>query len=275
MNILVLTDFSRPSEAGVSLAMDMMKIHGALVTIFHCLTEETYVDFQLGPDHKLILADSYNPEVSDKLNTWNETAKEYKRNIRFLISGGKLVKSVNKYCNKHNVDMIIMGSSGKSNAKTWGSNTQDMVTNVNYPILIVKSKPVSPLFKKILFASAFTEKEKKSFLIFKDLLPLPHNAEIHLLCINKESYFSQPTPLIREVMNDFVQLSRPYSAKKHFYQDFKVESGIRNFSEELMPDLIVMSNTSKKNFKHLLFGNDAVNVAYDSEYPVLIINHAE
>ncbi|NNF32720.1 MAG: universal stress protein [Saprospiraceae bacterium] len=273
MNILVLTDFSQPSEAGVSLAMDMMKTHGASVTIFHCLTEETFVDFQLGPKHKLKLADTSDPDAPDWLKKWNDIAKELGQNMRFLISGGSLVKSVNSYCNRQKVDLIIMGSSGKSKAKTWGSNTQDMVTHIHHPLLIVKSKPISSIFNKVIFASSFTEKDKKSFLIFKDLIPLPDDAEIHLLCIDKESFFSQPTPLIQEVMNDFAHLSRPYSTKKHFYQDYNVKSGIRNFSKELSPDMIVMSNSMKKKIKHLIFGNDAVNIAYDSEYPVLIINH--
>jgi nucleotide-binding universal stress UspA family protein len=273
MNILVLTDFSKPSEAGVSLAMDMMKNHGASITIFHCLSEETSVDFQFGPNYKIKLADTSNSDAPDWLKKWNDYAVTMGQNIRFHISGGSLVKSVESYCNQHKVDLIIMGSSGKNKAKTWGSNTQDMVAHIHHPLLIVKSKPISTTFNKVVFASAFIEKDKKSFLIFKDLIPLPDDAEIHLLCIDKESFFSQPTPLIQEVMNDFVHLSRPYFTKKHFYQDFNVKSGIRHFSEELSPDLIVMSNSMKKKFRHLIFGNDAVNIAYDSEYPVLIINY--
>jgi nucleotide-binding universal stress UspA family protein len=272
MNILVLTDFSRPSTAGIALAMDMIKNHKAKVTIFHCLTEDTFVDFQLGPDHKYKLTETGNPDAPDWLKKCSEEAMEMDHNIRFIFSGGSLVKSVNSYCNSHSVDLIIMGSSGRSKAKTWGSNTEEMVTHVHYPILIVKTEPDSSIFKKVVFASGFTEKEKKSFLIFKDLMPLPREAEIHLLCIDKESFFSQPTPLMKEVMKDFEQLARPFNTQKHFYQDYNVKAGIRNFSDKLSPDLIVMSNKNKKSIKHLIFGNDAVSVAYDSEYPVLIIN---
>ena len=275
MNILVLTDFSAPSEAGISLALDFVERHQAMVTIFHCLTDETYLDFQLGTERDIKLLDSSNSDAPDWIKRWNEHAKALNASIRLMISGGTLVTSVNTYCKENEVDLIIMGSSGKSQAKAWGSNTEKMVKDSEFPILVVKTKPVQSVFHKIVFASSFTEKEKKSFLLFKDLLPLKEDTEIHLLCIDKESFFSQPTPLIKEVMADFKDLAKPFKAYKHFYQDYNVKAGIRNFTEELSPDLIIMSNKEKKRLKHLLLGNDAVNIAYESRYPVLIMNYPD
>ena len=76
-------------------------------------------------------------------------------------------------------------------------------------------------------------------------------------------------------MDDFVEIAKPVKAKKHFYQDYSVRAGIRHFTEELKPSLVVMSNKVRKPVKRMLFGNDALEVAHTSRYPVLIINYPD
>ena len=275
MNILVLTDFSAPSEAGVEFALMMMKDHSISATVFHCLTEEAYLDFHFDQENQFKILESSNLHAYQWLSKWSTHINDNGDKVRLLISGGELVKSVNTYCDNHDVDLIVMGSSGRHKSSGWGSNTQEVVKNVACPVLVVKDSPAKSTFEKVVFASAFTKKDKESFIRFKELIPLSDNAEIHLLCVDTESFFLQPTALVSQVMSDYEQLALPFSAKKHFYQDYNVKAGIRHFSESIDPDLIVMSNKARKPIKRLLMGNDAVSVAHHSEYPVLVINSTE
>jgi hypothetical protein len=106
-----------------------------------------------------------------------------------------------------------------------------------------------------------------------NLLSFSPSAIFYLLAINTESYFGQPAPLMNEAMEDFIELASPYRCEKRFYRDYNVNAGIRHFAEEVNPNLIVMSDKHKKPLKHLIFGHEAVKVASQADYPVLIIDY--
>ena len=275
--ILVLTDFSLTSIEAIKSAFKLSIQYGGQITIYHNMTEGTRIRINLNEQNKNALYHLENGTQAKLLQEWQKWGEKHDRKITFISSGGKIVDFVLKYCNEQQPDLIVMGSDGKSNRpeKPWGSTTENMVKNIDYPILIIK-KAINDLpFNEIVYASSFNKKEEQSFHYYLRLLPPGSTATIHLLCIDTEHFFTQPSALIKEVMDDYQKIALPLKTEKHFYKDYNVRAGIRHFNRALKPDIIVMSNKVKKHIKHVILGNDTVEIAQASQFPVLIINYPD
>ena len=187
--ILVLTDFSAASDIAVDAAFKLAKLQGGEITIYHRMTKHTNVIFQLNMTNNYTVYDITEKVHINSLEKWAKRAETNKIQAYFLSAGGKLLEGVNGFCSKKNIDLVIMGSTGRSNKPTqWGSNTEKMVKYINYPLLIIKDELKEIAFNKIVFASNFHIQEKACFKMFLGLLPIAENGEIHLVSIDTESF---------------------------------------------------------------------------------------
>lgn len=275
--LLALTDFSENSFYAVDAAIMLAESTACSVDILYAMSESESVKINLVDDTDLSIYNFKDNTVVTKLKDWQSLAKSKSMDLSFICTNGKLVQYVKEYCNDNKPDIIIMGSKGKSQniEKWWGSNTENIIKNITYPVLALKQPLKDYNFKNVVYASSFDAREKGSFFLFQKLFPLDSDSVLHLLSINTSSFYSQPAILINSVMEDYKKLSGDVKAQVHFYRDYSVEAGIRHFNEKINPDLVIMSNKIQKPVKHILWGNDAVDIANTLDYPVLILNYPD
>ena len=274
-SILALTDYSTLSEFAITAAFKLAKQYGAELTIFHNSMAGELIEYGVEHDLQIKTIEPNSEDNTSNLVAWNALATEHKIQPTILFGSGKILKNIDHIVQKYDIDIIIMGSTGAGGKKEylWGSNTQRVVENVDCPVLIIKKEMSDYRLDNIVFASSFNKEDKEVFSYFLNLINPPKDAIIHLLTVDTDSFFNQPSPLMKEVFKDYQKLAQPYKTEAHFYQGYSVDAGIRKFLHEVNPDILVMSNRFNKPIKHALQGNETLRAVNHSEFPVLTIDY--
>jgi nucleotide-binding universal stress UspA family protein len=186
----------------------------------------------------------------------------------------QLLDGVEEKIKRSAIDMIVMGSHGASGKEEYfiGSNAQKMVRKMHVPILVIKNPLKDIEFKTAVFATSLLDSEKKCFLRFKELIAPFGVEKIHLVAIDLEGYFHQPTRVMTEALKNFKKLVSPYKGETHFFRDYSVEAGVRHLSMEIMPDIIGISNHERRPLKRMLQGSNVEMLANHVDLPLLCID---
>lgn len=273
-NILVPTDFSACATNAAKVALDMADAQGAKLYFYHNLYLpngwKTWTDAQKKP-HSEVLQSIHNAEVL--LQEFEDKASMRGVRLETALASGNLEKNVAQFVVENEIDFIVMGSHGASGKNDYfiGSNTQKVVRTVHCPVLIVKEYLTNYNIKKVVFASSFDLHEQKAFQYFLDFVE-PFKPEIHLVAVNTSSWFGQPYMLMKEAMNTFRDMCGDLTCKTHFFKDWTVEGGIRNFSKVIGADLVAISNQERRPLKRLFSGSNVEALVNHSGIPVLTID---
>ena len=118
--ILVPTDGSVFADKAVSLAGELAKIHGAKIILLHCVLDIMHKDV---PKHLQDIADIEKQTVGDALVAGGkEVLKRAEarlrtqgaKNIETTLPSGRPAQAILDYARAYNVDLIVMGSRGRS-----------------------------------------------------------------------------------------------------------------------------------------------------------------
>jgi len=270
--ILSLTDFSELAETGVVTAFELAK---EAVIIYHKLEKDALMSLSLEQSQRLDFLNT--PSQADCFERWKVLAKEKATKAQAIFSADDLLSKVGEIVEQLDIDLIVMGSTGAGGkeAYIWGSNTERVVQSVHCPVLVVKGPMQDFRLDSIVFASSFDQQEKDVLEYALKLIQPEADAMIHLLSIDTSSYFAQTTQVMQAAMKDFVEVAKPWATKRHFYKDASIDSGIRNFMEEVKPDLLIMSNKFNKPLKYAFTGNQAIRMVNHSDFPVLTIDYKD
>ena len=177
-NILVPTDFSDCANYAVETAVELAKKSNAAI---HFLTVYDLLSNQALEQKKKFALAQLGANYLNKGIT-----------IHTSYVKGKFVKSINDYAKGNDIDLIVMGSHGASglNEIMIGSNTQKVVRNIHFPVLVVKQEVENIDFKNIVFASDFSLKEQVVFERFLEFIKQFSNPHIHLVAVNTASFIA-------------------------------------------------------------------------------------
>jgi nucleotide-binding universal stress UspA family protein len=193
--ILVPIDFSGHTDITCKYALELAKIEGAEIHLFH-----TYFD-------QIFLADTSFPDTLDMSTIYNEELMkeifhQAERNIREIVEkmeamiakdkigevtvtstlvGGEIEHELKMVVKEYKPDLVVMGSRGKgNNINVWGKVSTFLVDHVQVPVLTVP--------------------ELKSFKGFRNILFMADLAPSNVTIISKIlDLFSIFTPLLRVV----------------------------------------------------------------------------
>ena len=144
-NLLVPVDFSDVTERVIATAEQMARAFGAKVLLMHCIGEYPALTgmgeipvFMPVPD--VALPGSF-PEQYRKLADLTSSLRDKGIDAELLFVGGSAINEIITVADRHQIDMIIMGSHGHG---AWfellvGSVTDGVLRRVDRPALIVPS----------------------------------------------------------------------------------------------------------------------------------------
>jgi hypothetical protein len=167
--------------------------------------------------------------------------------------------------------LIVMGTKGTTSfRKTFmGTNTERVIRLTDIPVLTINRKSSISRFKKIVFASDFSQDALKAYPFINTIAGL-FNSKIHLLRINTKENF-KPTDRIYLDINQF---------KKRFKGNFiptwraaqQVFDGITKYSKSINADLIAIGVKRKKGLSRLLGTRTVESIIRHSNIPVLAVD---
>jgi nucleotide-binding universal stress UspA family protein len=273
--ILVPIDFSKMSTFALEAALELCQRHQAELYIFHNLLEQEELKIGSARMEVIKFTGEAGQDHGKILHDWSKRCLKTNIKSHFIVRTGDFIANMKNLCENIEPELTVMSSTGAGGKREyiWGSMTENVVESVDCSTLVIKNEMDSTEFKNIVFASSFNLEEAEVFKHALELIKPQHDSIIHLLSVDTYNYFSQPTKVMLDAMQSFQLLAKPHVTHIHLHKDVNIDAGIRHFSEQVNPDLLMMSNHIKKPIKHLFKGNNAIRLLNHSKYPVLLIDY--
>lgn len=142
--ILVPTDGSDLAEPAVEMALGLAETHDATLHVLFIVNQPTSVSGTgegfSGLDNLLDTLEQKGQEVTNEVA---ERAKALDIEATTAVRRGNPHDDILAYANEHNIDVIIMGTHGRTGVKRAliGSVTEDVVRHAEIPVMTVHQEP--------------------------------------------------------------------------------------------------------------------------------------
>tara|TARA_B110001454_G_scaffold216745_1_gene240575 strand:- start:805 stop:1632 length:828 start_codon:yes stop_codon:yes gene_type:complete len=270
--ILVPTDFSKTSEYACKIAAKIANKTNATVYLIHLIELPKGV-IDMAASSKFSIPESmlYLRKIREKILKIRDSLFSKDINVEYFIKLNNPFDGIQKYADKIDADLIIMGFKGHSELEEMiiGSNTEKIVRSSKRPVIVVKQNSKKFKLKTLVFASNFKEENKEVFAKFIDFANT-FNSKIHLLKVNTPANF-QSTSEAKQKVNDFITDFNLPKYKINIYSDASVEKGILNFAKDINADLIALSTHGRTGLAHLFTGSVTKNLTKKALKPMLTI----
>lgn len=267
MRILVPTDFSEEAEFALQTAAKIAKKHNAEIYLLHMIEL---------PTHLMSIDKGELPEAiyflklaHQKFDAFRD--KEYLNGLTVheLVKEDETAFGINKAIEEHNIDYIVMGSSGSSGISEIfiGSNTEKVVRNSTVPVLVIKKALQDINTKNMVYACSFEEELSESF---KKAVKFATEFDVtlHLLYVNTPNNF-KTTHTINKRISKFLEATKPLKYTVNIYNDETIEEGILNFANTKDADMISISTHGKKGIAQFFNGSISEDLVNHAIRPVL------
>lgn len=270
--IIVPVDFSEQSEFALKAAAKFATKYNAEVLALHML-EMTDVILTAYDGYQTEQAVFFYKLAEQKFERFLK--KDYLKDVKVtpIIKHFKVFSEVNDVAQKHDADLIIMGSQGTSGVKGFfiGSNTERVVRNSEIPVLVVKNELYDINFDTVVFACDFTEQAikpyRRAMKMFDEM-----GSKLHLIHVNlPNERFRSSVEIENNVVDFLVKAEGNIDRLKdvHYVSDYTVESGIISLALKMGADIISMATSGRKGLALFFEGSVGEDVVNHSNLPVI------
>ncbi|WP_405396311.1 universal stress protein [Maribacter sp. Asnod2-G09] len=276
-NILIPTDFSSNADHAIAYALNIFKCERTNFYFVHAYADEVYgpyhnVDKDTFDKQKKIIADASENKLQKLVTDTQTKTHNPLHKYEAISSFESLVDAINDFADSKNIDLIIMGTKGKtaSSKITFGSNTVQVFKYVKCPVLAVPDQYDYSQPKKILFPSNYMLPYKRRELKLLDIMAGEFKAEVLSLYISDFEDLS-----LRQLDNKkFLEESLP-NARLSF-----VRTGVHNranaiteYIKENDIDLLVMVNSRHSFLEDLLYQSTIDEIGLSPTIPFLVMQN--
>ncbi|TDT40487.1 nucleotide-binding universal stress UspA family protein [Maribacter spongiicola] len=276
-NILIPTDFSSNAYHAIAYALNVFKCERTNFYFIHAYADEVYgpyhnVDKETFDKQKNSIADESEKKLNKLVIDTQTKTHNPLHKYEGISSFESLVDAINDFADSKNIDLIIMGTKGKtaSSKITFGSNTVQVFKYVKCPVLAVPDQYDYSQPKKILFPSNYMLPYKRRELKLLDIMAGEFKAEVLSLYISDFEDLS-----LRQLDNKkFLEESLP-NARLSF-----VRTGVHNranaiteYIKENDIDLLVMVNSRHSFLEDLLYQSTIDKIGLSPTIPFLVMQN--
>jgi nucleotide-binding universal stress UspA family protein len=194
--------------------------------------------------------------------------------ITYLAEEASLPLSFNEMATRLDVDLIVMGITGKSKLeqKMIGSNALFVARESKYPVLIVPPAAAIEKVEKIVFACELKNiSDTTSFAHLKKVLDA-FNTSLYVLNVDhQEKNFSPETTAEIKQLHSLLE---KYVPMYHYTDNADTAAGIMEFAQEEDASLIITIPQHYHFFERLFRGSVTKKLAYQTAIPLLLIHEA-
>ncbi len=279
--ILVPTDFSKTAAMATDVAFDIAKKSGASIILLHVIEEATGGSFNVEGQvaYSNMTDQLFTLKMIEKAKAQMLKVVKDPRYAAVKVDGelrlGNPFHGMRTIIAEHKVDLVVMGTSGKSglSESLIGSNTEKVIRNSHCPVLTVQKKPTTSEFKSIVYATAMSKDEEVFSRIVKKTQGY-YDSTIHLVRINTPGDF-QRDYVVKDYMEKFAKSLGLKNFTINIFNDLTIEEGVIRFADQIDADMIAMATHGRSGFAHVIAGSVAEEVASHSKRPVLtfVVKH--
>lgn len=270
--ILVTTDFSVNSKAGIKFAIQMSLQEKVKLTFFHSYyimrptswADSKFVAYEKAEKAKL------QTQLTNFVSSVYKSMKVDFKNVDCVLSEAINADSnIRDYAKKHKFDFICISTRGAGKLKKlFGTNTSTIIKNSRVPVIAVPSNFKVGKLRDIIYASDLEDLDKELKVVIdfnKDL-----KANIELL------HFDFPAELQKKekAMEAAKKKFSKQKIKLHLENVNIAESFLTNLENAIRkskPSLLVMfRHTQQSFFDRIFVPSYSAEFSYTSKVPLLI-----
>ncbi|MGB7784661.1 MAG: universal stress protein [Salinimicrobium sp.] len=267
MNILLPTDFSENSRNAAAYALQFFKDTPCNFYLLHVLP--------VPADQMVTSYMSCSPEVKnkfDKLLDWLESIKKNpEHSFHTCFKATYLIDAVREKVQEKNIDLILMGTKGKTNDKgaVIGKHTSDVMMKVRCPVLAISENAIFKEHKNILFPTDY--KIHYGSKMLRTLLNLTSLSKANVKIL--EIFNSETEPSAEQAENrEFLQDSfLPKTPVLQTYYASKEPNPVKIFMANRNVDMIVLA-AKNLNLCQKFLHNDQNDIPFINQLPLLVLH---
>lgn len=267
MNILLPTDFSENSRNAAAYALQFFKDTPSNFYLLHVLPV---------PSNELTSSYiSMSPQVREnfeKLLNWlNSIKTNPEHHFHTCFKANYLIDAVREKVQEKNIDLILMGTKGKSNNQgaVIGKNTSDVMRKVRCPVLAISENSVFKEHREILFPTDY--KIHYGSKMLRTLLNLASlsNADIKILEIfASEKEPSQDQLENRQFLQGILSPKIPLLQTYYLQKDLSTK---KIFVANRNIDMIVLA-AKNLNLCQKFLHSDQNDIPFINQLPLLVLH---
>ena len=270
--IIVPVDFSEQSEFALKAAALIASRHDSELIVLHMLELSDAIltkndDVQ---SQKMIffmkLAEQRFKEFLDK---------PYLQGVKVTpaVKHFKVFSEVNDVAQKHDADLIVMGSHGASGLKEFfiGSNTERVVRNSDIPVLVIKNEHKALPFSTVVFATDFDIEDVDAYRKARAFFD-KYETRMVLLYVNLPNENFRSSQEVESMIAAFLQEADgnlDNSENVAYQADYTVEQGVLHFANKIGANAIAISTHGRKGISHFFAGSIGEDIANHADMPVI------
>jgi len=270
--ILVTTDFSANSKAGLRFAIQLALQHKYDLTFFHCyyvMKPTSWTDAKINAYEKqetIKIQDQLNRFVHSVYKSMQVVAK----NIKCVIKSSLQTKTtIREYALRNKFSYICISTRGAGKIKKiFGTNTSSLINHSDVPVIAVPSPWRPNRVTHILYASDLTElsKELKQVLEFSTRI----KAKVEVLHFNSPSEIITDSNILAAAIREFSK----YNVALHVEEPNPIQTFIGNLETAIQkskPSLMIMFTQQNRTFFEKLFQSSrSANYTFNAKIPLLV-----
>jgi|SRR5690606_6678299 len=261
----------------IKYALEFFKYQKAEFYFMHAYQNDFY-------NHELLsravfddILDNVRSNSQQQLASLLVTVKEMAPNPRFryhtISSYNTLVDEANLIADAKNIDLIVMGTKGKSDERhiLFGSQTFQVLKYVKCPVLAIPSNYTNTQPKRILFPTNYLIPYKRRELKLLCDLATSYRSVIDVLYVSKNDKLS-----MRQEDNQIFIKETVCKSEVNFLIEHSrnISSTIQQYIKIHAVDMLVMVNTQHSFLEDMLFPSNIDKASINLKIPLLAMQNA-
>lgn len=275
--IAIPTDLSDNAKNAFEYAMALFN-ESSIFYIIHAYAEAVFLPETLNlPDDKIDIkkkevAINCETQINKLIDEMREKYPESNHQFRVLTNCGYLLSEVNQLVNSENIDILVMGTRGKTNDRniTFGSNTLQVLKEVQCPVLCIPENYNYKTPKKILFPTNYMIPYQKRELNLVNEICSYYNAQVHLLYVSNFGLLSKRQKSNQEFLH--MQLDTD-SITFHQIEESSKTNIFNETIDQMDIDLLVMVNSRRSYLEHLFAQSTIDKIGLKPKTPFLVLQN--
>ena len=269
--MLIPTDFSPTANLAIEYGATLASKLNASVTLLHVVTP-----VMVTPGMQGVMADAKIAMMNDALENIKMTASALSESypeikVNYLIAEGENTDTIIAKAKETGADYIVMGTLGASGLgkKLFGSNTVNVMTHSEVPVIIVPPDTDVMFPEKIVFATDYLVSEMDALMNAIEFAS-KGDAELEIVhVIGADENAKEEKDLIKDFRDEVERVSEYGKLSYNVFRSNDISEGIADFTAATSAQMIALTTAKRGALERLLGRSITKEFAYQTMMPII------
>lgn len=274
--IILPTDFSENAKNAIDYAVQLFKDETCTFYLLNTFTPVIYnYDYQMNTGSYMgQVIDTIRNSSKENLQTLVEELqlkhKNNKHNFEMVSSFSLLTDEINHLVEKHDADLIVMGTKGASGLKEvlFGSNTIHVIKKSDCPVLAIPDGFMFEAPKEILFPTDYKVDYEEGYLhILKDIATT-YDATVNIMHVFSGRELNEEENTNKEKLG---KLLANVKTVTHNVEGQPIPQAIHKFQQDTYVHLLMMIKNKHTFLENIFFKKVIHEIGFHLTVPFLVV----